>query len=98
MTNKFKYHYDQRLDQVPDELKQIIDKGKKTNLKDLVKAQEKLKKLEQQLDIYQVYVRSLKSQTECEHNKLLIVHDHGVSCDWCNTFFRSETKLEITDN
>ncbi len=29
MTDKFKYHYDQSIDQVPEHLKQIIDKGKR---------------------------------------------------------------------
>lgn len=97
MTDKFKYHYDQSIDQVPEHLKQIIDKGKKTNLKRLVKQQEKLKKLEGELERQKSYVRMLKSHTECEHTKHLIVHDHGVSCEWCNGFFKSETKLETTD-
>ena len=98
MTNKFKYHYNRTWEIVPDLLEQIIEQGKKTNLKDLVGAQKRLIALEQELEAYKAYVRGLKSQTECQHNKHIIVHDHGVSCDWCNGFFRSETKLETTDD
>lgn len=98
MTNKFKYHYDRRIDFLPEELDLIINKGKKTNLEDLAIAQKKLKEAEQRLEAYKTEVRILKSQTECHHNKHIIVHEHGVSCDWCNAFFRSETELEITNN